>query len=150
MSGMTGYDQAASYSTSQYSYVPNLPSATGGTGLNGQAGGGSTGDPNGSLGDPRHLHQWHHGGYHQPTHGMQMPQSSPTSQRYPSYYDRNGYYIHQQQSLDSQQSWHEPVVPGSGVSITGGTTTPRPESPSSMLTGSVSYTHLTLPTNREV
>ena len=74
MSGMTGYDQAASYSTSQYSYVPNLPSATGGNGLNGQTAGGGvpTGDPNGSLGDPRQLHQWHHGGYHQPTHGMQM------------------------------------------------------------------------------
>ena len=134
MSGMTGYDQAASYSTSQYSYVPNLPSATGGNGLNGQTGGGgvATGDPNGSLGDPRQLHQWHHGGYHQPSHGMQMPQGSPTSQRYPSYYDRNGYYNVHQQSLDSQQSWHEPVVPGSGALNTGGTTTPRPDSPSSI------------------
>ena len=49
MSGMTGYDQTASYSTSQYNYVPNL-STTGPLGL------GAPGQNGGPHTDPRYAH----------------------------------------------------------------------------------------------
>lgn len=102
---MTGYDQATSYPTSQYNYVPNLQSA---------GDGGGTGA---AVVDPRQLH----GGWGNPQgyHHVQPMQGSPgqtgqgqpqgQQQRYP-YYDRNGYYVHQQhgQSFETA-SWHEPV-----------------------------------------
>ena len=110
---MTGYDQATSYpSAAQYNYVPNLH------------GGGPGGDTS-LASDPRQLHQWHQ-------YQHQQMQGSP-SQRYP-YYDRNGYYQHQQQHLDPQ-SWHEPVAAASAAVSTGATTpgaNNRSDSPTSL------------------
>ena len=116
---MTGYDHAATYPSPQYNYVPNL--ATGQTG--GVPGGPDLG------GDLRHhIHGWggqhthqqyHHTHHHLGGHamGQQGPgsgdQNSPrgANNGYGSYYDRNGYYIHQQHTsgLDPQ-TWHDPGI----------------------------------------
>jgi len=119
MSGMTGYDHAATYPSPQYNYVPNL--ATGQTA--GVPGGADLG------GDLRHhIHGWggqhthqqyHHTHHHLGGHamGQQVPASADqTSPRganngYGSYYDRNGYYIHQQHTTGMDpQSWHDPGI----------------------------------------
>jgi hypothetical protein len=115
MSGMTGYDQATSYPTSQYNYVPNLQSPVDNASVVGGV-------------DPRQLHGgWGSAQAH--AHYAQM-QGSPggleavgsaagTAQHhrgYP-YYDRNGYYVHQQHGGGAFDSWHDPSL--------------RPDSPTS-------------------
>ena len=108
---MTGYDQTTSY-PSQYNYVPNLQSP----------------DPSLVAGgvDPRHLQSWgmatanqSHAHY---THMQGSPgQHHPASaghRGYSSYYDRNGYYVHQHGAAAAAaatgngggafDSWHDP------------------------------------------
>ena len=106
MSGMTGYDQATSYPTSQYNYVPNLQG------------------PDGSLVggvDPRQLHAgW--GMPNQAGHAHYTPMQGSPGQHHAAghrgypYYDRNGYYVHQQHasgggvgSNGGFESWHDPA-----------------------------------------
>ncbi len=144
MSGMTGYDQAASYT--QYNYVPNLQTADGGV-----AGAGT-----GGLADPRQLHVAG-GGWGTPQGYAHHQNMSPGGgaggggggaahhqhRGYP-YYDRNGYYVHQQHAGQTAgfDTWHEPAVtpvtpgaggvppPGTPVSSSG--LPGRPDSPSSV------------------
>ena len=124
MSGMTGYDQATSY-PSQYNYVPNLQS------------------PDAALVggvDPRQLHGgWGMAAANQShahyTHMQGSPgQHGHSSHRGYSYYDRNGYYVHQGHAPNGAagagfDSWHDPSAsapPPSGMG--------RSESPTSGLT----------------
>ena len=122
MSGMTGYDQTTSY-PSQYNYVPNLQSP----------------DPSLVAGgvDPRHLQSWGMATANQSHAHYTHMQGSPGQHGHPaaaghrgysSYYDRNGYYVHQHGAAAAAaatgngggafDSWHDP----------GGM---RPESPTS-------------------
>jgi len=105
MSGMTGYDQATSY-PSQYNYVPNLqsPDATLVGGV-----------------DPRQLHGgWgmanqSHAHY---THMQGSPgQHHGAGHRGYSYYDRNGYYVHQHSGASA-------VAAASAAASAGGGATP--------------------------
>lgn len=129
MSGMTGYDQTTSY-PSQYNYVPNLQSPD------------ATALAVGGV-DPRQLHGgWGMAANQSHAHYTHM-QGSPghTHHRGYSYYDRNGYYVHQPHGASAAaagaaastgngggafDSWHDPT----GM---------RPESPGSGLTAPPSY-----------
>jgi len=78
MSGMTGYDHAASYPSPQYNYVPNLSSDTAGDAA---VAGGGVGDLGGDL--RHHIHGWGqhtHQQYHHSHHhiGHTMGQQGPT------------------------------------------------------------------------
>lgn len=129
MSGMTGYDQTTSYS--QYNYVPNLQS------------------PDAALVggvDPRQLHGgWGmaaNQGHAHYTHMQGSPGQHHAHRGY-SYYDRNGYYVHQQHGggagaagAGNNFDWHDPsgaapasMRPDSPTAAAGGIAPPSYPSP---------------------
>jgi hypothetical protein len=79
MSGMTGYDHAASYPSPQYNYVPNL---TSGQGVGATVAAGGVGDLSGDL--RHHIHGWGQHSQHQYHHahhhlGHTMGQQGPAA-----------------------------------------------------------------------
>ena len=144
---MTGYDQTTSY-PSQYNYVPNLQSP----------------DPSLVAGgvDPRHLQTWGMATANQSHAHYTHMQGSPGQHHaaghrgYSSYYDRNGYYVHQHGAAAAAaatgngggafESWHDPggMRPESptnsgGTGLTAPPNYPSPAAVSSAGSSSVNY-----------
>lgn len=148
---MTGYDQATSY-PSQYNYVPNLQ------------------NPEAALVggvDPRQLHGgWGMGATNQAHAHYTHMRGSPGAQHHTghqgySYYDRNGYYVHQQHgaaggattptgvangaaaaaAAASFDSWHDPggLRPDSPGALTAPPSYPSPAVASTSGGSSVNY-----------